>query len=89
MADGSTQTAVRPVAALRNFMTRLTELSRDTGIGITGAPVLFCLELEDHALDYRCDDESCLTLGQPNSEPAVRERDIDFRVHALGAAQLP
>ena len=46
---------------LEPFLTELTELSRKHKIGITGDPVLFCLENEDLDLKYASDADSKLT----------------------------
>ena len=46
-----------------SFLSELSSLSAKYGIAITGEPVLFVMEREDHALSYRADEESRLSLG--------------------------
>jgi hypothetical protein len=45
---------------VERFLQRLSELSRETGIGITGSPVLFELEADDQERAYTADGESNL-----------------------------
>jgi len=45
---------------LEGFLQKLSELSQQYGIAITGDPVLFVMEQEDYALLYRVDEESAL-----------------------------
>lgn len=55
--------AVTPVdseVALEPFLQELTELSRKYKIGITGNPILFCLEDEDFDRNYSSDADSAL-----------------------------
>jgi hypothetical protein len=54
-SDSETCTELAP------FLAELTELSRRHKIGITGDPVLFCLEDEDLDLNYSSDADSKLT----------------------------
>lgn len=49
-----------PQAELEPFLQELTELSRKYKIGITGNPVLFCLEDEDFDRTYTSDADSAL-----------------------------
>jgi hypothetical protein len=45
------------------FLAALSELSAEYGIGISGTPVLFLMEKDDHMFSYRADEASNLTLG--------------------------
>jgi len=56
----STPDANETSTELVPFLTELTELSRKYKIGITGDPVLFCLEDEDLDRTYASDADSAL-----------------------------
>lgn len=49
-----------PAAA---FLRDLTELSRKHKIALSGEPILFEMEPEDMATEYRCDDDSIVSFG--------------------------
>ena len=51
----------QPQTDIEPFLSELTELSRKYKIGITGDPVLFCLEDEDLDRSYSSDADSALT----------------------------
>jgi hypothetical protein len=68
MADGNVQGSLVLVQAneqeaLSSFLAKLTELSRQTGIAINGAPELYVMEPEDHAFTYQSDAQSRLHLA--------------------------
>ena len=67
MADGYVPvlsvSATTDADALEAFLTGLTDLSRQTGIAISGSPELFIMEAEDHAFAYTADAESRLILN--------------------------
>ena len=47
---------------LSEFLSGLTKLSAECGIGITDAPHLYIMEPEDRLFSYAADDESRLIL---------------------------
>ena len=64
MADGHTSVVAHETRdKLEVFLSKLTTLSRDTGIAIAQPSDLFLMEPEDYAFAYICDEEGRLTLS--------------------------
>ena len=64
MPDGhSTVVTTEDREMLETFLSKLTDISRQTGIAIAQPSDLFVMEPEDYAFSYVCDADGRVSLG--------------------------
>ncbi len=63
MADGTTLNFDANQEAATRFVDGLAELTRETGIAVSGDPTLFIADAEERYTGYRIDADSRLQLG--------------------------